>query len=228
VRIEWPVGTSFRLYAGGEPRDVTIGLLGRHAVYAALAAVAVACESGERLEDILPRLRDLAPVRGRLAPKPLPNGAWLLADDFKSALESIHAAFDVLEQVPAGRKVVVLGPIAEPKGTQSVHYRALGERIARTAQLAVFVGSFREYKAGVHKAGMPQQALYDASRGLKDAVEFLRREIRPGDVVLVKGRRTQRLERIGLALEGRNVRCALRTCRLRMTHCADCSKLETG
>ena len=119
-------------------------------------------------------------------------------------------------------------PIAEPMGTQSVHYRALGERIARTAQLAVLVDSYREYKAGVHKAGMPQQALYDASRGLKDAVEFLRREIRPGDVVLVKGRRTQRLERIGLALEGRNVRCALRTCRLRMTHCADCSKLETG
>ncbi len=181
------------------------------------------------MDGILARLAELKPVGGRLDVRPLANGAWLLADEFKSARESIDAAFDVLDEVgAAGRKVVVLGPVAEPAGSQSAHYRALGERIARTAQLAVFVDCYREYKAGVHQAGMPAAALYDARGGLHDAIEYLRREIRPGDVILVKGRQNQRLERITLALQGRPVKCALRTCRIRMTRCAACSRLATG
>ncbi len=229
AHVQWPRGTCFRLQMGEVEREAATGLLGRHMVYAALAAVAVGREAGLELDAILARLAELKPVGGRLDVRPLANGAWLVADEFKSARESIDAAFDVLDEIPAaGRKVVVLGPVAEPMGSQSAHYRALGERIARAAQLAVFVDCYREYKAGIHRAGMPQSSVVDASRGLIETIEYLRREIRPGDVILVKGRQNQRLERITLALEGRTVRCAMRTCRVRMTRCAECSRLETG
>jgi UDP-N-acetylmuramyl pentapeptide synthase len=143
-------------------------------------------------------------------------------------LETIHAALDVLAEIPASRRIVVLGPINEPVGSQYPLYRALGARIARTAQLAVFIDSYREYKAGLRRAGMPRDACVDAGQGIAAAVEYLSRELRPGDVALIKGRRSQKLERIALALEGRPVRCRLIACQIQAIHCDYCPKIEKG
>ena len=201
-------------------------MLGRHMVYPALAAVAVAMLRGERLDEILPRLAALPPALDRLIPRPLANGAVLLCDGRKSALETIHAALDVFAEIPAARKIVVLGPINEPVGSPYPQYRALGARIARIAQAAVFVDSYGKYKSGVRQAGMPLDACFDAGNGISGAVEFLRRELRRGDVALIKGRRSQKLERIALALEGRLVRCRLIACQVQGTHCDYCPLLE--
>jgi len=46
--------------------------------------------------------------------------------------------------------------------------------------------------------------------------------------VLIKGRRSQKLERIALALEGRPVRCRLIACQVQATHCDHCPMLEKG
>lgn len=226
VKMEWPDGMRFRLHVAGEEREARVRMLGRHMVYPALAAVAVAMLRGERLDDILPRLAALPPALNRLIPRPLANGAVLLCDARKSALETIHTALDVLAEIPAARKLVVLGPINEPMGSPYPHYRALGARIARIAQVAVFVDSYSRYKTGVRKAGMPIDACLDAGIGISAAVGFLRRELRRGDVALIKGRGSQKLERIALALEGRVVRCGLSTCQVQGTACDYCPMLE--
>jgi UDP-N-acetylmuramoyl-tripeptide--D-alanyl-D-alanine ligase len=226
-QLDWPHGTRFRLHAGGEERDVSIRLFGRHMIYPALAAVAVALEEGVSLDDALPRLAELSPTPGRMAVRPLESGAILICDDYKSALETIHAALDFLEEVPAQRKIVVFGPIAEPPGSAGPLYRALGERIARIAQLAVFVDSYREYKGGVFKGGMKRDDVFDAGADLAAAVEFLRRELRKGDVVLIKGRDSQKLARIAYSLEGRKVGCTVTACR-GSTGCETCAMLERG
>jgi UDP-N-acetylmuramoyl-tripeptide--D-alanyl-D-alanine ligase len=227
-QLDWPRGMRFRLHAGGEERDVSIRLFGRHMIYPALAAVAVALEEGVSLDDALPRLAELSPTPGRMAVRPLESGAVLICDDYKSALETIHAALDFLEEVPAQRKIVVFGPIAEPPGSAGPLYRALGARIARIAQLAVFVDSYREYKGGVFKGGMKRDAMFDAGADLAAAVEFLRRELRKGDVVLIKGRDSQKLARIAYLLEGRKVGCTVTTCRNRGPGCEACAMLERG
>jgi hypothetical protein len=56
-------------------------------------------------------------------------------------------------------------------------------------------------------------------------VKFLRRELRPGDVALIKGRAAQKLERIALALEDRPVRCRLIACRVQSIQCDHCPML---
>ena len=225
-RLEWPGGMRFRLNLNGDQREIRVPLLGRHMVYPALAASAVAASLGVPPDVFVPRLASFSPAPGRLAPRPLANGAVLLCDAFKSGIETIHASLDVLAEIPAPRKIVVLGPITEPPGPQGPLYRELGRRIAEISQLALFVGSYREYRGGVRQAGMPKQACFDAGHGITGAVEFLRRELRPGDVVLIKGRRRQRLERIALALEGRAVRCRLVACLVQSIHCDSCPMLE--
>ncbi|MFO1038854.1 MAG: hypothetical protein U1E45_18595 [Geminicoccaceae bacterium] len=67
-----------------------------------------------------------------------------------------------------------------------------------------------------------------AKDGVLDAARRVKEELRPGDVVLVKGRDNERLDRVALALLGRDVRCAIDFCKLRSGRCEGCSHLETG
>ena len=194
-------------------------------VYPALAATAVALAEGLELEHVLSRLAALPPTPGRLQPVSLVTGAVLLRDDFKSSLETIDAALNVLSEVPAKRKIVVLGEVSEPPGSQGPIYRRLGQRIAGIADRAIFLGgNFQRYAAGARSGGLRESALSNAGRDVLRAVNLLCEDLTDGDVVLIKGRDTQRLDRIGLALSGKRVTCARVTCNA-VGRCEGCPEL---
>ncbi|MGD2128473.1 MAG: UDP-N-acetylmuramoyl-tripeptide--D-alanyl-D-alanine ligase [Lysobacterales bacterium] len=229
VKLVWPEGTHFNLHINGEKRAVRSSLFGSHMVYPVLAAIAVATAEGLSLEQMLSSLESMPPTPGRLERVQLPGGAILLRDDFKSSLETVHAALDVFSEIPAGRRGIVLGEVSEPRGSQGPIYRELGRRIASMADFAVFVGgNFQRYSAGARRAGFPKSAMRDAGGSVHKAAECLRNELRPGDTVLLKGRDTQRLERISLILEGRTVRCDIEFCDTRVVSCRNCPMLERG
>ena len=227
ITLDWPKGTRFTVLAYGESREIIIRLVGRHMVYPILAAIATALAQGFPFEQILPPLQKLSPTPGRLEPIRLPNGAVILRDDFKSPLETIHAALDLFSQIPAKRRMVVLGEVSEPPGSQGPIYREIGERIASVASRAIFIGgSFQPYAAGAKRGGLPSSSMMNAERSALKAVELLRKELRPGDVVLIKGRDTQRLDRITLSLMGRIVHCKLTFCNAWAFRCEHCPMLE--
>jgi len=229
LTLNWPKGTQFKVHANGKTCEMTVRLLGRHMVYPILAAIATALTQGFSLEQILPPLQTLSPTPGRLEPIQLPNGALILRDDFKSSLETIHAALDLFSQIPAKRRMVVLGEVSEPPGSQGPIYREIGERIASIASRAIFIGgNFQRYAAGVRRGGLPSASIMDAERSVSKAVELLREDLRPGDVVLIKGRDTQRLDRITLSLIGRKVCCDIDFCDTRAVRCKTCPVLESG
>ena len=153
----------------------------------------------------------------------------LLRDDYKSTLETVQAALDVFADTPAARRIVVMGEVSEPPGSQGPIYRELGNRIATMADLAVFVGgNFQRYAAGARQGGMENRALFDAKGSVLEAAAILCRELKPGDSVLLKGRDTQRLERVMLALTGRQVQCDIGFCDTRVVSCEECPMLERG
>jgi len=53
-------------------------------------------------------------------------------------------------------------------------------------------------------------------------------DLGPGDVVLIKGRDRQRLDRVAFALAGRQVRCNVDPCTANPIRCATCPMLERG
>lgn len=229
VRLDWPRGTRFHLTAFGEERDVAVRLLGRHTIYAILAAIAVSHLEGYELDGTLARLRDLPPTPGRMDPVLLPNGVTVLRDDFKSTLETVHTALDVLAQIPASRRVVLLGSVSEPPGPQRPIYKALGERIAAIAShLVVFNHDFEPVWSGARRGGMPRTSVTDAGHTARDAAEALSQLLHPGDVLLIKGRGPEKLDRVRLILEGRRVGCDIRYCSLRTQECEQCPMLERG
>jgi UDP-N-acetylmuramyl pentapeptide synthase len=231
VALDWPRGTRFTLQAAGQTRQVTTRLIGQPMVYALLAAVAVGLEAGCSLDRLLARLAHLGPTPGRLEVVSLPRRIWLLRDDFKATVETIDAALDVLAEVPAERRIVVLGEIDDPPAGRPNDYQRLGERVGQLAARAVFVGeaeSFQQYAAGAHQAGLGAEALVYAGPSPRAAAALLQQDLRAGDVVLVKGRWGQRLDRVALALAGRQVGCEISYCSARAARCGACPMLERG
>lgn len=228
-QLDWPHGMRFTLHVDGQARRIRTRFLGSHMVHPLLAAVAVARAEGQELDRILTALQALGPTPGRLEPIDLDSGAILLRDDIKSTLETIDRALDLLDEIPAPRKTVVMGEVSEPPGSQGPIYRKVGERIGQVASRAIFIGgNYQRYAAGAVRGGLDRSMLQNAGRSPSTAVAMVQTDLKPGEVVLVKGRDTQHLQRVSLALVGKQVRCDIPFCQAKVRNCGGCPMLQRG
>jgi len=226
VELDWPHGMRFTVHVDGEMRHAHVRLVGRHMVFPALAAIAVAREERIPLDAAIAAVGEVEPTPGRMQPMVLANGAVVLRDDFKGTTDTFAAALETFEAVPAGRRIVVLGAIAEETGTAD--YRAAALRAAAFADRAIFVGSrknFAAYRAGSLAGGMPRSHMAHV-RHWDEAYALLSADLRSTDAVLIKGRWQQALGRIGLALAGRDVQCRADPCPFKQMLCDVCPFLE--
>lgn len=231
LQLNWPTGMAFTMHAGGESVRVQSRLLGEHLVYALLAAAAVAWQEGVPLARIGERLELVLPVAARLEPHLLAGGAILIDDSYKAGLESFRAATDLLRQIPARRRIALIGDVEEPVGSLGPIYRELGERLAGSVEMVLFLGNsrvFQPLRGAASQAGLPRSAIHQIRGGLHDAVEFLRASnLSAGDVVLLKGPYAKRLRRVLLRLQGRTVGCSADNCQVKVPVCDVCPLLAT-
>lgn len=228
LRLDWPRGSRFTIVGPGFSAEASVRLLARHQVESALAAVAVAVERGVAPATVVARLAELAPTPQRLELVTLDNGAFLLRDEYKFVLDAAPAAFELLAQLPAERRFAVLGDLAEAPRPLHRTYLALGTQVAAVTDRLICVGDHRRTLAtGARRGGLAPAAI-SSTRDLGEAAEILRAELRAGDVVLLKGRSLEKLDRIALRLLGRRVGCDIPRCRARALACDDCALLERG
>jgi hypothetical protein len=82
---------------------------------------------------------------------------------------------------------------------------------------------------GFRRTGRANAGVVNVGHDLRRAVDLIAADLGPGDVVLIKGRDHQRLERAAFLLQGRAVRCELTECRLNLVRrCGRCVMLERG
>lgn len=230
VHLDWPRGTLFTLHAGGRRHRARIRLLGQPGLHATLAAVALARAEGVPVASSLGRLRSFGPTPRRLNPISLQSGAWVIDDTFKGGEETQYVALEVLGQIPARRRIAVLGEVTEPQGSRGDLYRSIGEEAGRAANHIVSLARSKVHRlvrVGAERAGMERDRVLRA-RNPREAVEALPPDLGPGDVVLLKGRGTQHLERVAIALQGHPVRCNLEMCKVKRDGCWTCPMLERG
>ncbi len=192
-------GLAFRLHYGAEQFRLRVPLLGRHPVYTALAAAGVGLALGLSWDEILTGLRR-GHAQLRLVAVRAYNGALLIDDTYNASPASTLAALNLLADLQ-GRKVAVLGDMLELGPYEREGHEKVGLRAAAVADLLVAFGPrARMIAEAARKAGMPAEQML-ATEDLQTALRWLRARLTSQDVVLVKGSRGMRMDRIVAALE---------------------------
>ncbi|WP_327167970.1 UDP-N-acetylmuramoyl-tripeptide--D-alanyl-D-alanine ligase [Streptomyces subrutilus] len=211
--------TGVRMGPGGQPAftlhtptgcgEVTLRLYGEHHVSNALAAAAVAHVLGMSVEEIATALSGAGTLsRWRMEVTERADGVTIVNDAYNANPESMRAALRALAamggaaRANGGRTWAVLGPMAELGDASLAEHDAVG-------RLAVRLNVSKLVAVGGREASWLQLGAYnEGSWGEESvvvsdaqaAVDLLRSELRPGDVVLVKASRSIGLERVALAL----------------------------
>lgn len=218
----WPERLSFEVRSGLETLAVRTRLVGVHWANSALAALATAHALGLRMAAAVEALHAVEPFPGRCQPARVPSGAIFLRDDYNSSIDSIGPSLSVLRDAEAERRVLVMTDVSDLGVNRRGRLRHLALGISACADSAVIIGEAAEFgKRRLVEAGMAPENVH-AFDDLQPAAEFLRFELREGDLVLLKGRTTDHAARVFFAQLG-EVRCWKPYCRktILCDHCPD-------
>ena len=152
---------------------------GRHMAHNAAAAIAVGEALGVPLSQMVESLRSATISDRRMQMKTTRNGALLLDDCYNANPTSMAAAIETLAQIPATRKVAVLGIMAEIENPESAY-----AKIAHMAQ----AGNIEIIAVGTDGYGSPAVSIDEAIERISQYDD--------SSAVLIKGSRVAGLERI--------------------------------
>jgi UDP-N-acetylmuramyl pentapeptide synthase len=154
-----------------------------------LAAVGVGIAVGVPIERALEAVETFEPVPGRMSPVQH-RGATFMRDDSKASLWSFPPVLEFLSDAQAARKLLVVGTLSDYPGPGSRRYRALAEEALAVVDKLVFVGPNSKY--GLRARGDVAGRVH-AFETRAEARAYLERELLPGDLILVKGSRVDKL-----------------------------------
>jgi UDP-N-acetylmuramoyl-tripeptide--D-alanyl-D-alanine ligase len=184
---------------------VTLGLVGQHHVSNALAAAAVGRALGLGVAEVAEALAAAVPrSRWRMEVSERADGVTVINDAYNANPESVRAALQALVDVAGDRRSwAVLGEMLELGDGHTEAHVGVGRLAAR-------LGVDRLVVVGEAARPMVQGAGLEGSSGeepvlvadVDAAIELLRLEVEPRDVVLVKASRAVGLERVAAALTG--------------------------
>lgn len=188
--------------------SVIINLPGKHNVYAALFAYAVASSvfgmSGDEIRRGIGKFRNTG-YRQNI--KEI-NGVGIVEDCYNASPESMKASLTTLSEMgkASGRRTVaVLGDMLELGAYSAECHRAVGQIIAETAPeyICLFGNEVRFVAEGSIKAGYPEGRIFMFSSdedGVKKCAEIIADNTSVGDIILFKASRGMRAERISAAV----------------------------
>lgn len=198
VRQEGLDDLRFTVSYGGRRSEARMPMPGRHFLVAGLAAIGAAVELGIPLEEAAVSLATMEPPAHRVNVHR--TGELTVVDDsYNASPAAVEAALALLRDA-GGRRVAVIGDMRELGSlTQAAHEDA-GRDAARSADVLIGVGELAETMvASAREAGLAE-AHHAADAA--EALVILRRLMRSGDTVLVKGSRAIGLDALADALIG--------------------------
>ena len=189
---------SFAMHTPQGDVQVTLTVPGRHNVYNALAAAAVALRLGVPLESIAEGLAAADMSAMRMETFVSASGVTVINDAYNANPTSMSAAVETLAAIESsGRRVAVLGDMAELGSLTELAHFHLGEEVARSGiDVLVTVGErARRIADGAKAAGMDPDAVRPCVT-TQEAVEVLDDLLDCGDTVLEKASRSMGLEAV--------------------------------
>jgi UDP-N-acetylmuramoyl-tripeptide--D-alanyl-D-alanine ligase len=184
------IGSRFTLWAGGQSQEVRLPLHGLYNVENCLAAAACAFTLGVPLAEIAAAAAEARPAAGRGVVHRVEGrrgGLTVIDDSYNSNPDALEKALAGAAQLPAARRLAVLGDMLE-LGTAAPRFHREGGRAAARLGFGPLLGVgelARELAAGASEGGAAADWRPDAAA----AADWAAGTVRAGDVVLVKGSR---------------------------------------
>jgi UDP-N-acetylmuramoyl-tripeptide--D-alanyl-D-alanine ligase len=184
-------GSKFDLCFQKQRIPAEMPLIGEHNVYNALAAVAVGMHHGVPLQMAVDSLKTLqaADKRGQVVEI---GGATVVNDCYNSNPKALNAMVDALAKMPAKRRIVVAGEMLELGAEGERLHRESGKHMAGRADFLLGVrGLAKSLVEGAQAADVIAEFVASA----EEAGDWLAKNVRPGDAVLLKASRGVKLEK---------------------------------
>jgi UDP-N-acetylmuramoyl-tripeptide--D-alanyl-D-alanine ligase len=185
-------GSRFDIIVRGERQRATLPLVGEHNILNALAAVSVGLAQGLKFGDAVAALASLRPAdkRGQVVQV---GNITVINDCYNSNPKALNAMVDALAAMKAARRIVVAGEMLELGPAGEEMHRAAGKHAAeRKIDIVLGVrGLAQAMVEGAKKSGARAEFVTTP----EEAGEWLAREARDGDVVLLKASRGVKLEK---------------------------------
>lgn len=191
-------GVSFSLVIDGHTQKVEMKIAGLHHVYNAMASAAVAFAAGIDPKTIAEGLTAFRPFSGRMEMIKLHNGSYLLDDSYNANPVSVREALMTLKDLKANHNgFVFLGDMLELGAEANEMHRKIGMLIATIGVNALFLqGDFSDVTAaGAKEGGLPSANIFLLS-DQEDGINYLKKYLKKGDWILVKGSRGMKMEKI--------------------------------
>jgi UDP-N-acetylmuramoyl-tripeptide--D-alanyl-D-alanine ligase len=185
-------GQEVRLRSDGRALRVRLAFLGAHNALNATAAFALGRALGVSADACAEGLATARPTARRLSVLLGPGGLTILDDCYNANPASVQAALETARELAGpGRVVAVLGDMLELGGDEALEH-------ARIAEVAGGLAAVRAFLGPRSAAAAPAREPGEAARFVEvEALwAWLRPRLQPGDVVLVKGSRGMRMERL--------------------------------
>lgn len=188
-------GTTFKIETDGKVMPVRLkNVYGKPSVYASLAAFAVGRVLGMNLIEIAQALEEYRVPKGRLNLIKGINDSDILDDTYNASPLAMFAALDVLNDLEAKRKIVVVGDMKElGKYSEEAHI-SVGREAAKFADIILAVGDNAEVVSkGAVEEGFSKENIFEFKHAV-DAGLSLKDVIHDGDLILAKGSQSMRME----------------------------------
>lgn len=169
----------------------------------ALAAAGGALAAGADLDAVASGLAAHEGIPGRMQPRVLPGGVYVIDDAYNANPQSMQNALETLARLETrGRRFAVLGAMGELGERAPAAHRELGRLAAALGLDGLFTleGPAEGIAAGARDGGLPDDRIHVAPDH-EALARVLAARLAPGDRVLVKGSRAARMERVLEALE---------------------------
>lgn len=205
IRLDAQALPSFTLITPSGSAPVDLPLHGEHHIGNALVASAVAMELGASVTEIAERLNGVRRLSARrMDVVETADGITVINDAFNANPDSMRAALKALASMSRareGRAWAVLGVMGELGAASAEAHDEIGRLVVRlNIERLVVVGSAAR---GMHQGAELEGSWGEESVLVPDidaAVELLRAELRPGDVVLTKASKVAELWHVAEAL----------------------------
>jgi UDP-N-acetylmuramoyl-tripeptide--D-alanyl-D-alanine ligase len=197
IRFERFGETRFTLKTPEGAAEVAFPLNGRHNILNALAAAAVGQVFGMSAQEIAATLQTVAPPPQRGEVLHFKEGFTVVNDTYNSNPDALLSMVKTITEGGAGarRKIVVAGEMRElGDDAAKIHFET-GQRIAALGidRLYGIEGLAQNLLEGARSAGLTSGGFYENSQ---IAGESFLSEVQPGDLILVKGSRGVRTEKV--------------------------------